>query len=137
MQHFTLPLLFLGCAAAATTAAASSDAGSDDPSFGSKPHLVILLADNLGWANVGYHRPPAADPREFATAHVDALAAGGLELRPPLHVQVLLAVAQLATHRSAAVPRQRVRRTRHAFALFPSLAPRPGDATAWAARSVK
>ena len=80
MQHFTLPLLFLGCAAAATTAAASSDAGSDDPSFGSKPHLVILLADNLGWANVGYHRPPAADPREFATAHVDALAAGGLEL---------------------------------------------------------
>ena len=32
--------------------------------FGSKPHLIILFADNLGWANVGYHRPEGVDPRK-------------------------------------------------------------------------
>ena len=44
------------------------------------PHIVILFADNLGWANVGYHRPPALDPSEISTPNIDALAAAGLEL---------------------------------------------------------
>ena len=47
---------------------------------GTKPHLVILLADNLGWANVGYHRPPGVDPHEYATPNIDALASSGIEL---------------------------------------------------------
>lgn len=41
---------------------------------------MILFTDNMGWANVGFHRPPAADPREFRTENVDALARDGVEL---------------------------------------------------------
>jgi arylsulfatase I/J len=44
------------------------------------PNIVILFVDNLGWANVGYHRPPALDPSQLATPNIDALAASGLEL---------------------------------------------------------
>ena len=36
--------------------------GESPDGFGSKPHLVVLLADNVGWANVGFHMPPHADP---------------------------------------------------------------------------
>ena len=54
--------------------------GESPDGFGSKPHLVVLLADNVGWANVGFHMPPHADPREYHTPHLDDLAAGGLEL---------------------------------------------------------
>ena len=46
----------------------------------SRPHLIVLFADNLGWANVGYHRPEGVDPREYATPHIDALAAEGMQL---------------------------------------------------------
>ena len=44
------------------------------------PHIVILFVDNLGWANVGYHRPPALDPSQLSTPNIDALAAAGMEL---------------------------------------------------------
>ena len=46
----------------------------------SRPHLIVLFADNLGWANVGYHRPEGVDLREYATPHIDALAAEGMQL---------------------------------------------------------
>ena len=45
-----------------------------------KPHIVVLLTDNMGWANVGFHRPPAVAAREIHTPNVDALAADGLIL---------------------------------------------------------
>ena len=42
------------------------------------PDIVILLADDLGWADVGYH---ASDPaRAVATPEIDRLASSGLRL---------------------------------------------------------
>lgn len=38
------------------------------------PNIVVILADDLGWADVGWHAP------EIATPHLDALANGGVRL---------------------------------------------------------
>ena len=43
-----------------------------------KPHIVLILIDDLGWANVGYHRDTATD--EVDTPNIDSLVAEGLEL---------------------------------------------------------
>lgn len=40
----------------------------------SRPNIVILLADDLGWNSVGYHNS------EFQTPHIDALVSQGVEL---------------------------------------------------------
>ena len=42
------------------------------------PHLVHFLADDLGWASVGYHR--AAGDEDVRTPNIDALAAAGVQL---------------------------------------------------------
>ena len=42
-----------------------------------RPNLMFLLADDLGWSNVGWHSPQ--NP-EVQTPHLDALVAGGIEL---------------------------------------------------------
>lgn len=39
-----------------------------------RPNIVVLLADDLGWAGVGYH------DRQFQTPHIDTLVASGMEL---------------------------------------------------------
>ena len=43
-----------------------------------KPHIVYILADDWGWANVGYHRNPPT--REVDTPNIDSLVKEGLEL---------------------------------------------------------
>ena len=44
----------------------------------SKPHIVLVLVDDLGWANVGYHRStPSPD---VDTPNIDSLVQEGLEL---------------------------------------------------------
>ena len=43
-----------------------------------KPHIVLMLVDDWGWANVGYHRNPPT--REVATPNIDDLVKQGLEL---------------------------------------------------------
>ena len=43
-----------------------------------KPHIVLLLADDYGWANSGWHRPPHY--AEVKTPAMDALVASGIEL---------------------------------------------------------
>ena len=43
-----------------------------------KPHILFLLVDDWGWANVGYHREVAT--REVQTPNLDSLAKDGLEL---------------------------------------------------------
>ena len=43
-----------------------------------KPHIVMLLADDLGWGNVGYHR--STPTREVATPVIDGLVKEGIEL---------------------------------------------------------
>ena len=43
-----------------------------------KPHIMMMLVDDWGWANVGYHRN-ASDP-EIVTPNFDKLLKEGLEL---------------------------------------------------------
>ena len=43
-----------------------------------KPHIVLVLVDDLGWANVGYHRDPSTP--EVDTPNIDSLVEQGLEL---------------------------------------------------------
>ena len=43
-----------------------------------KPHIVFMLVDDWGWANVGYHRDPPT--REVDTPNMDSLVKEGLEL---------------------------------------------------------
>ena len=43
-----------------------------------KPHIVFMLVDDWGWANVGYHRDPPT--REVDTPNIDSLVKEGLEL---------------------------------------------------------
>ncbi|CAJ1417747.1 unnamed protein product, partial [Effrenium voratum] len=42
------------------------------------PHILHILADDLGWAEVGFHR--AEGDREVQTPNIDALARSGIEL---------------------------------------------------------
>jgi|TARA_B110000977_G_scaffold46352_1_gene63049 arylsulfatase A-like enzyme len=43
-----------------------------------RPHVVFLLADDLGWANIGYNRN--ATP-EVVTPNLDALVKIGVDLQ--------------------------------------------------------
>ena len=43
-----------------------------------KPHLVLVLADDLGWGNVGWHRTDGSP--EVITPHLDRLVTEGVEL---------------------------------------------------------
>ena len=69
----SLASLVAGLLIVARVAAAASPAAI--PGFGTKPHIVVLLVDNLGWANVGFHRPPDVPAREISTPNLDKLAA--------------------------------------------------------------
>ena len=48
------------------------------PAEDTKPHLVFMLVDDWGWANVGYHRDPPT--KEVVTPNIDDLVKNGLEL---------------------------------------------------------
>ena len=37
-----------------------------------KPNIILLVSDDMGWNEVGYHGS------KIATPHIDALAAGGM-----------------------------------------------------------
>jgi len=43
-----------------------------------KPHLIVILSDDFGYGNLGYHR--ADESKEVATPNMDALAAKGVKL---------------------------------------------------------
>ena len=61
-------------------AAAGAGAKASGAAPAPKPHIVMLLTDNMGWANVGFHRPPDVPAREIHTPNIDALAGSGLIL---------------------------------------------------------
>ena len=48
------------------------------PQAADKPHILFMLVDDWGWANVGYHRDPPT--REVDTPNMDSLVKEGLEL---------------------------------------------------------
>ena len=43
-----------------------------------KPHIIFMMVDDWGWANVGYHRNPPTS--EVVTPNIDSLVKDGLEL---------------------------------------------------------
>ena len=43
-----------------------------------KPHIIFMMVDDWGWANVGYHRNPPTP--EVVTPNIDSLVKDGLEL---------------------------------------------------------
>ena len=43
-----------------------------------KPHILMVLADDLGWGNLGWHRPIPS--KEVMTPNLDQLVAEGIEL---------------------------------------------------------
>ena len=61
-----------------TAIAATLDAKLLVEDTNSKPHLVFMLVDDWGWANVGYHRDPPT--KEVVTPNIDDLVKNGLEL---------------------------------------------------------
>lgn len=50
------------------------------PAAGRKPHIVLLVVDDWGWSNVGYHRKSYGGVDDVSTPNFDALVATGLEL---------------------------------------------------------
>ena len=56
----------------------SATAARLKPAAGTKPHIVMMLVDDWGWANVGYHRDPPTN--EVVTPNIDNLVKQGLEL---------------------------------------------------------
>jgi hypothetical protein len=48
------------------------------PAEAKQPHIVMVLVDDWGWANAGWHRP--AGFAEVQTPNLDALVRGGIEL---------------------------------------------------------
>ena len=43
-----------------------------------RPHIIHILADDLGWGELGYHNPEAGS--DIKTPNIDSLVRGGLEL---------------------------------------------------------
>lgn len=70
-----LTIIISHCPGASAVAAAAATAAT-------KPHLVYVLSDNLGWGNVGYHRAasPSGPSPEVVTPNIDHLVATGIEL---------------------------------------------------------
>jgi len=75
MTHAFLLLLAFSCISCAS--------GS---SFGAKPHILVFIADDFGWGNLGYHRPLYANMSadalqarlEAHTPNLDILASSGV-----------------------------------------------------------
>ena len=64
---------------------------------GSKPHVVFYLADDLGWADVGFQLPASVrgEPETPSTPHIDALALDGVVLKR-LYAHKLCAPSRMA-----------------------------------------
>ena len=66
---------FLRAGAAAVTALAVSLPGCGKQAAGSdRPNIILIIADDTGWNDVGYHGS------EISTPNIDRIAAGGAEL---------------------------------------------------------
>eukprot|EP00118_Oscarella_pearsei_P016699 m.161248 g.161248 ORF g.161248 m.161248 type:complete len:523 (+) comp38811_c0_seq1:35-1603(+) len=48
--------------------------------YGAQPHIVMIMVDDWGWANVGYHNGDVDPDIARATQNIDSLVANGIEL---------------------------------------------------------
>lgn len=56
------------------TSAAPSKGKSNTSREGVRPNVLVVIVDDLGWKDVGFHEP------SFSTPHLDAMVAEGVEL---------------------------------------------------------
>ena len=71
MNYKLLSMVKLSCCLAAATSGSIQALSSETSST---PNIVVIVADDLGWADVGYHNP------EMRTPHIDSLVESGVEL---------------------------------------------------------
>ena len=69
-----MPVRPLLAALAATTLVSVLAAGADDVAAKYQPNIIVILADDQGWADIGYHGS------DIKTPHLDRLAAEGVRL---------------------------------------------------------
>ena len=69
---------FLVFSAAFSLAISASLPSSTQPEQASKPHIVFMLVDDWGWADVGYHRTTST--QDIITPNIDSLVEVGLQL---------------------------------------------------------
>ena len=74
LRCFSVILMAFLLAALPFTTSIADQADHAAASAPAKPNIVILLADDLGWGDVGYHNA------EVDTPNIDAIAAKGVEL---------------------------------------------------------
>ena len=70
-----LPLMIV---LGATSIEVAESTSNSSAKAANKPHILFLMVDDWGWANVGYHRNPPT--REVVTPNFDSLVKDGLEL---------------------------------------------------------
>ena len=78
-------LAVLCCAASAASAASPASAAADSqPAARARaaplPHIFLVLIDDYGYNNIGYHARSQANADEVRTPRMDALAAAGVRL---------------------------------------------------------
>ena len=60
--------------------ATQSRADTSSAKAGRPPHIIMILVDDWGWADVGFHRPKDQPSREVQTPNFDSLCEKGIEL---------------------------------------------------------
>ena len=66
-----------------------------------KPHILFMLVDDWGWANVGYHRDPPT--KEVVTQNFDVQPGQGrIGVRSTLCIQILFTIPMFSAKWKAA-----------------------------------
>ena len=81
VEFAVFPVINSSEAAGPRSPAPGPAAAEPPPLAAPRPHILVIIIDDWGWANAGWHRTPADDPDgEVQTPAMNALVAEGIEL---------------------------------------------------------